>query len=276
MKRRKNTSNSNEEKEVILEQNAAKTLVGMKNFYEKRERDNRVSRTVGMLLSGIQLCMSVSFVFSLIALGMLPTKYMTAVIGVLAIFVLAIFIGQFLSKKNAITGKVISVLLSIILLIGTIFILKTNNTVEEVSGGDTKKDRIVVAVLADDPAQTIQDAKDYNFGVQYKLKTEQITTAVGEITNELGKEIQTTECESLQDQAEKLYSGEIDAMIFNEAYTSIIEEEFEDFSEDIKNIYQHEITTKLVLNSAAAQEVLEQSFTVYISGIDVYGEIETN
>lgn len=277
-KKRKNSSasaNSKSRKERIMNENMAKSMAGMPNPRKKRERKNKISRIVGLSLAGIQLCASLIFMLSLFALGMLPTKYLAIIAGVLCVFVLFTFIGQYLSKKKAVAGKLFSVLISLLLFLASFYIFKTSGTVKSISGGNTKIDKVVVAVRADDPAETIQDAVNYNFGVQYELKGDEIRNAVTAINEEVGQEIQTTEYRSVQEQATKLHEGEVQAIIYNEAYANVMQDEFGDFSNSIKVIYSYEIES-VVDNKAAEVEVADSSFTVYISGIDVYGAIETN
>lgn len=242
---------------------------------KKEQKDNKVSRNIGIVLAGLQIVASVVFLVALFALGMLPTKYLAVIAAVLILLGLLSLVGQLKSKKKAIAGKIFSAFMAIVLFAGSFYIFKANSAVSEISGGSTKLDNIIVVVPIDDPAETIQDAADYNFGVQYAIKGDDIQQTVSAICGEVGNEIQTTEYTSVQEQATKLHEGEVDAIILNEAYSGMLEEEFGDFSSNVKVIYTHAITTKLE-TTVAEVEVETDAFTVYISGIDVYGAIETN
>ncbi len=246
-----------------------------RNKTGKKNKTNKISRQIGIVLCGIQFAATLVFVAALFVLNMLPMKYLSVIIGVLALLWIIPLVSQLLSKKKAISGKVLSVLMTIVLILGSYYIFKTNGTVENISGGNKKVDKMVVAVLADDPAETIQDASDYDFGVQYAMKGEDVKTTVADINKELGSDISTVEYKSLNEQAMALHNGEVKAIIYNDAYTSILEEASEGYSDEVRIIYSHEITSKLE-NKAANVEVADDSFTVYISGIDVYGAIETN
>lgn len=245
-----------------------------KNTREK-QTSNKISRQIGIILCGIQLAVTLVFVVALLVLNMLPMKYLGVIVGMLLVLWLILLIGQLVSKKKAIAGKIISVFMSIILAFGSYYIFKTNGTVENISGGDKKVDKIVVAVLAEDQAETIEDAAGYDFGVQYAMKGDDVKSTVKSINQELGSDISTVEYKSLNEQAAALHDSEVRAIIYNDAYTSILEESFEGYSDAVKIIYSHEITSKIE-NMAADVKVADDSFTVYISGIDVYGAIETN
>ena len=272
-----------EQRQRVAYENPAKSVIGSgkKNGYPGNKkghgkRDNQISWTIGVVLGVIQAVASVVFMIALFVLDMLPVKYLAIIAGLLLIALLIVFTSQLLSKKKGIAGKIFSVLMSVILAVGSFYIFKANGTVSEISGSGTKVDKVVVAVLADDPAESIQDAKDYSFGVQYALKGEEIQETVGAINEELGSAIAETEYRSVQEQATALHNGDVQAIIYNEAYNGILSEEFGDFGNSIKVIYSHSIETKVENNAAEQVEVKDDTFTVYISGLDVYGAIETN
>ena len=272
-----------EQRQRVAYENPAKSVIGSgkKKGYPGNKkghgkRDNQISWTIGVVLGVIQAVASVVFMIALFVLDMLPVKYLAIIAGLLLIALLIVFTSQLLSKKKGIAGKIFSVLMSVILAVGSFYIFKANGTVSEISGSGTKVDKVVVAVLADDPAESIQDAKDYSFGVQYALKGEEIQETVGAINEELGSAIAETEYRSVQEQATALHNGDVQAIIYNEAYNGILSEEFGDFGNSIKVIYSHSIETKVENNAAEQVEVKDDTFTVYISGIDVYGAIETN
>lgn len=243
----------------------------------QEDKKNRISRNVGLGIAAVQLIATIVFMAGVFMLNMLPTTYVVVISILLLLFWGIILASQFFSKKNAVTGKVISVLITIILIIGSYFLFKASGTISDISGGDYKLDNVVVAVLADDPAEGIEDAADYTFGVQYAMNGDQITQTVEAINSELGNgaEINTVEYNSLAEQAQALHDGEVDAIIYNEGYTGILEEAFEGYAQNTKVIYTHSIKSQIE-NQSVDVEVQDEAFSVYISGIDVFGAIETN
>lgn len=237
--------------------------------------ENTISFRIGLVLVLIELISSIVFVVSLLFLNMLPVKYLAVLSGVLWIVFLLLLLSELKAKKYAITSKIISVLMSALLLFGSYYVAKTSSTIENISGGDKKVDKMVVAVLADNPAETIEDAADYSFGVQYVIKGDEVRGTISEINSKLNTEIPLVEYDGLSEQAAALHDGEVDAIIYNDAYTAILEEAFEGYSDSIKIIYSHEVESE-IKNIAIDVKVKEEAFVVYISGIDVYGAIETN
>lgn len=242
---------------------------------KSKRADNKLSRTTGLLLTMIELIASIVFVVSLLFLNMLPEKYLAVLSGVLLVIYLLLLLSELKAKKYGIASKIISVLMSAVLVFGTYYVTKANGTIEEISGGDKKVDKMVVAVLADNPAEVIEDAADYSFGVQYAMKGDEVRGTISEINSKLNVEIALAEYDSLSEQAAALHDGEVDAIIYNDAYTAILEEAFEGYSDKVKIIYSHEVETE-IKNLAIDVKVKDETFVVYISGIDVYGAIETN
>lgn len=262
-------------KTAKLKHNTQRTQSTKNTGKNSKVRNNNISRKVGLILAGIQAVVSIVFMVALFRLGMLPTLFLGVIAVVLVLAFGVILAGQFFSKKKAIGGKVVSVLISLMLILGTYYLVRVNGAISEISGGDYKLDNMVVAVMADDPAEDIKDAENYQFGVQYQMKGEQIQETEDAINEELGTEIEVVEYESLAEQAEALHDGKVDAIIYNEGYTGILEEVFEGYSTNTKIIYTHGIKNEVV-NTAADVSVKDDVFSVYISGIDVYGAIETN
>ena len=313
------------EQERIISGNPAKSLSSGKYHRgrrksKKNKKNYGIARKVGYVLVGIQLLATIAFIVSLLMLNMLPFKYLAVIIALLVVILLAVFLSQKLAKKRGIAGKIISIIMSVVLAFGSFYIFRTNHTVAQVSGGDKKLNQIVVAVRSDDPAETIQDAKDYTFGVQYAMGGEEITGTVDAINDELGTSIATTEYQNIREQFIALDNGEVDAIIYNEAYAGVITDAAaqeasmasevadiaggeaaeataetveqpegaesagemegdstaaagEEINTDVKIIYTRDVELK-VENRAENVDVNE-SFIVYISGIDVYGKIET-
>lgn len=239
---------------------------------EKKKKSIGIAGLIFILLQGI---VSVWFVVSLFDIGVLPTKYMTIIIAALAVLFVITFATQKRHKGHAIGGKILSVVVSMILIVAGFYVSKLNNAFETVTGGSYKVDSMAVAVLKDDPAESIHDAKDYTFGVQYELGGEKIQETIEAIQTELGEKIELVEFANMQEQAEALHEENVDAIIYNEGYTDVIEELFEGYQDGIKIIYQYEIKTEL---DTSSQEVStnQDTFSVYISGIDVYGDISKN
>lgn len=246
-----------------------------KKEFVKMQRRNRISRGIGMGIGAMLIIAAVLFMGLLIDVNLLPMTYLLFIGIWLTILSVGVFLGQFLSKKKAILGKIIGIVLSVTLFAGSFYLHKANTLISDITSNDLKIDSMAVVVLAEDEAETLEDAADYDFAVQYALKGDEIVQTVEAMEEELGQTITTTEYESIEEQAKALLSGEIDAMIYNGAFGGVFEETLTEFSTNIKVIYTHEIET-IIETTESVVEVAVEPFVVYISGIDVYGAISQN
>lgn len=222
----------------------------------------------------LQTILSLAFMVVVLFLDMLPMRYL-AMIALILFFLWCITLNsQVARRKRGTIGKVFSLFVVCFLSIGTYYIAKTNDVIGMITGGSFRVDNMVVAVLADDPAEGIEDAADYTFGIQLERGAENMQAAISDIQDELGSDIDTVEYDSIQEQAQALHDGEVDAIIYNEAYTDVLEEGFEGYSDSVKIIYTHEIRVEMNFGGNASDDSLtKEPFTVYISGIDVYGDV---
>ena len=243
----------------------------------------------GMSIVFVQLVLSVLFLVLAKENGMIPGKYLVPIGAGLLVFFGIAFGLQFLRGKKYIVGLVISILVDLILVSGIFSIYKADKLLVQVGGATYKTDSMVVVVRADDSAKTLEDAKDYRYGIQtsvdeledakdyrYGIQTsvdvENTDKMLEDVEKNVGRTVKVEEYSTIQEEAEALLWGRIDAAIYNEALASVIEESIEDYSSQVKVLYQYGIKTEIVQEE---EKNVEEPFNVYISGIDVSGAIST-
>ena len=150
-------------------------------------------------------------------------------------------------KKKAIGGKILSVVLIMVISVGTYYIGKANGALDKITGGNYKIDNMVVAVLKDDPAKDIKDTENYTFGVQYKMGRTDMEAAIQMVSEELGKDITVVEYQDLQEQAEALHDKKV-MRLFTMKVIQII---FLSHLQDIKRVFVLFMSTRLRKNLPA-------------------------
>lgn len=220
----------------------------------------------------LQLLLSIIFIGILWSTKLLPLKFILAIILVLAVILGLCFVLQYKRNRISILGSALSILMIIILIIGTYYVTKANNIMKEVGGASYKIDNMVVVVKKDDGAENILDAQDYRFGIQTSLDQENNAMMLEDIEATVGKAIKVVEYETIVEEAQALLEGRVRAAVYNEAFAEIIEESIEDYSDKVKVIYQYGIETAIEVEEVD----VEKPFNIYISGIDVAGDISTN
>lgn len=245
-----------------------------RDIHKKR---NAALRILGLIIAIIQLAASGVLLFNIMKLDILPGKYLTLLIVILIVLEVITLCLQ-IPKKTRVVGIIFSVLISIVWAIGCVYLVRTHTVLNEVTvekdEDNYKVDNIVVAVLADDQAQSMSDALIYNFGILKTVDRENTDATIAEIESSAKLELSTTEFDDFSQMFKALTRGDIQAIIYNAAYDDTFEESVEGFTDQIRILNSHEIKTKMYL-TASDLNVTQEPFTIYISGIDVYGEIET-
>lgn len=221
----------------------------------------------------LQTIITLAFLSVTVLLDFLPVKYLIILMAVLAFF-LAFTAGRKFIIKNKTVKSIFAILICIILSAGCYYIIKTTATLNTVAVGDndTKIDSFSVVVLTDDPAESLEDAKNYDFGIVKKKANESLYSAIAQINEDLGTEIKTVDYSEINTQINALYLNEVKAIIINEAYRDTIDELFPGFSDKSRILKEKEVTTDIIIEPTV-KEITDEAFTVYISGIDTYGSI---
>lgn len=226
----------------------------------------------GKLITLIQLILAVGLIAVIWNSGLVPTKYLVAIIVVLLILFGVTFGLQYVKNKVYIVGIVLSIILSILQAIGIVYMLKADKLMADVGGANYKTDNMIVVVKKDNPASNLMDASMYRFGTQTAVDQENTQTMLDNINKALGREVKVEQYGTVQELANALLEGRVDAAVYNQALDGLITDAIEDYSEQVRVLYQYGIETEIEQENVD----VEEPFNVYISGIDVDGPITTN
>jgi len=219
------------------------------------------------------LCLfSIIFFGIILLLGVIPNKYLLPVIVVYCIYLLISFIFECSSCiKNSIKYffDFISCIVILILCFGIFYMYKTMNFMDLIKAKDYELDNYYVVVLKDE-YNSISDIDGKYIG-EYSSNDNYISAL-----DELDKKIdfKEEEYETFIDASKDLLSGNIDALFIKETDKLLADEEVDNFVNKVEILdtisikVESEVTIKEV-------DVTRDSFNVYISGIDVYGDISS-
>lgn len=236
------------------------------------KEQKKTQHMAGKLITLIQLILAVGLIAVIWNSGLVPTKYLVAIIIVLLILFGVTFGLQYVKNKVYIVGIVLSIILSILQAIGIVYMLKADKLMADVGGANYKTDNMIVVVKKDNPASNLMDASMYRFGTQTAVDQENTQTMLDNINKALGREVKVEQYGTVQELANALLEGRVDAAVYNQALDGLITDSIEDYSEQVRVLYQYGIETELEQETAD----VEEPFNVYISGIDVDGPITTN
>ena len=192
------------------------------------------------------------FCHQVLQLDMLPAKYNTAFIVILGVIALLLGLMMLRRKKNLhkVTGRIrqiIGYLLSLVMIAGSLLgfyaLSKVNNVIDSVTETPEISAIVDVYVMKEDPAQTIQDAKDYTFAVTESYDWENTQLAIAAVEEELGSKLNIVSYGTVFEMIDALYHGDAGALFLNSAYLDILEELelYADYSEKTRIIYEYNV-----------------------------------
>lgn len=244
---------------------------------KKIKKNKSIFKTVGFYLSILYVLLTIALIAQLFILNVLPMKFAIPVAVVLVIIMLGLCVLQLnrrISKVNSILGKVLLILLSALLAFGNLYIFKAGDTLNKITDDGTQKKSVSVVVLKDNGAETMKDLKNVNFGIQKTGNQEIIEKALEDIKSDLGTSIESISYSSNQAMVDELFDETVGAIVVDEATRSLLEDYKEDFTTETKVIHTYEYSVETNVKSTSV-DVTKDSFNVYITGMDTYGEIAT-
>ncbi len=252
-----------------------KELKGKIKQDKLNDRNNIYRKIFNISSLVIKIIFLISFITNLLFLlkiDMLPTKYLSIFILLSSFILVFAILTQFILKNKVL--KIISTFLSFIVILLYIFLyiyIRKTDTFINGLFNDEQLETYYLAVLSDSNYQTINDLKNLKIGTYYNNEG-----TYNEIIKIVNKTIEYDEksYDNLIEMCNALISGEIDAILINDANKTIINENNELINIQLKYIYN--VTTKTKINVIAKDlNVVDTPFIVYITGIDTYGEISS-
>lgn len=266
----------------------------MKNY-----KNQQINRYIGYVFLVIYIIMAVALMIQVADLGMFPLLYL-AIIVVIFMILGVLFFLMHRKLATSIIASILSLVMIFLCGAGAYYIRRTTDALADVTTMGEQTDVVSVYVMSDDPAQKIEDIKEYDIGIVGvggdSDETEQgaAVTNVDEVysssvngvnQDNTGKTIAqleetmniTLNISSYGDMfalMDSLRAGQVGAVILNEAYVGIISERegYEWVAADIRRITMVEHVVEVDIQPIIPK-VVPETFIMYLSGIDTYGGV---
>ena len=236
-----------------------------------------------IILSLLLLVLTAAFAAVVLRARLLPTVWTVLLFIALALVdALLIFLCAKPGKKLRFAVGIILTLLFVLgLCYGSAVLNKTVNALKSITNTSPQYSRVCVYVPTEDSAQSIEDVAGDCFGFLSTADRENTDQAVAQIDEGLGVSVQTREFDGLTALLGALFDGEVRSMILNPEYLALVEEVegFADVSSRVRVLTELRIQQpeqpKPTSTPAPSQEpeAEDHCFSVYISGIDTYGDV---
>lgn len=255
-------------------------------------KKNRVAIVVSLVAIVLQIFIEGITLGYLVNLDMLPQKYILVFLVLFGALVAITAILMFLRGRRPVglTRRIIAWILALVTICGCVVLCtvigQLRQTLNAITNQTVSADTRGVYVLVDDPAQSLLDAVDYQFGIVSGYDVECTEKALDAIERETGAAVQTVAYDSVFAMIDAMYGGRNMAVILNESYIAILEEYpgYSDFDEKARLLFQAVLevpqpeppTTELPVEPAPVQpSVTNTPFVMYLSGSDTRSKLLT-
>ncbi len=227
---------------------------------------------IGKVFSLLLVIVTVIFFGMIFSMNILPIKYMTILLGIYAPIVIILVLLMLMKKlklKIKIPCEIISVILVFILFLGISYLNKTMNFIGKIKDKKYQTENYYVVVLENSQYQDLNSLKNKTIGIHTSTLDSQ-----EDAFNDFNKKLSYNgkDYTDFMKLGNDLINKNIDAMFINGSYLSILQDEDETFGSKMKILEIIEIKIK---NETIKKDidVTKEPFNLYISGIDIYGNI---
>lgn len=227
---------------------------------------------------GIQLIVTIIFLYFLLRFAVIPNKYLYGIIAGAVVLLLLTFFLQFKAEEKSvrsIISRILAVIISIALIFVSVELNRGTSFINSFSGMNYETDAISVIVLKNSDYEELEDLNGKILAMNEQEDQKNLTDALTDIREKLTDA--NTEYKNYKDWnylANALYNEDVDAIIVNEAYRGMLEEEHPDLDTETRVIYQVKIQTETE-NIANEGAIKDGVFNICITGIDTYGPVST-
>ena len=242
----------------------------MRKNHHRRKESSTVLDWINYILMGGYVILAGIVLFQMFRYNLLAFRWFNIIITVLAVL-LAIGAGLFIKKKIA---KVFTLLLLIFgITLGSIgvfgiqqFISVTSKLNETAAVSNYT---MSIAVLKDSKIESVSQLESVAAPVDNDQ--ENVQKLIDDVQKNQQQTLTVTSIESYLEAYKQLQSGEVKAIVLNEAFENIIESEYPNHADTIKKIYTMGVKKKVKGPKASKGN----GMTIYVSGIDTYGPINS-
>ncbi len=240
------------------------------NKRSKRARSGKVKRSVNIALLTIYVLLGGFLLFLIFRHNILAFRYLnviTAAVVILVALASLLLIIYRKAEKFTIFFLILAILVSSV----SFFALQqfVGFTSHINSTSNYSEYSMSVVVLKDSEVHNVTQLDSVTGPTD--TDNENIQKLIADIKTSQSKELTVEQSTSYLAAYKSLVSGEAKAIVLNSVFENIIESEYPDYASKIRKIYTKNITKEV----AAPKVSKNQSFNVYVSGIDTYGPISS-
>lgn len=219
------------------------------------------------------------FFYFLNKYNILPIRYRFILLGLILLIILIFSLLIFKRKK---TGKPVKAffifLLFLISSVEALFMSYASTSIQTVEKINQKKSdnriKMSLVVLRESPLETLNDLEDVQVAIAKNMDSKNINGALKKYKKETGEDLNVEDYGDYLNLGQSLLNGNTQAILLNENFRQMLDETLGEFSKQTRVIKSFSVKgdDKFTENKEVKKG---ESFNVYISGIDTYGDLST-
>lgn len=237
------------------------------------------------LILPIQLIASICLVYTVAKMNLLPNRLIVyLVIGLVIAFVICgrlmipfkkLGVGKhgrrsMASEVMMVVGKILSLVLSIVLLIGTIYATNTSQSIKKVASNTVTTTTYNLYVLKSDKYTKLSDLANDKIGYFNHGKSKSYDKAKAKLSDALTFQVANyTTTDAL---ADALYDNSVEGIFVSESYGTVIKKRHPSFDKDTKILWTVTVTTSDNI-ATTNKDITKQAFVLYVAGVDSRGSV---
>lgn len=236
----------------------------------------KTKKIIYMISSILFFCfffLSLLLTINIFKLNMLPFKvtFLIFIIGSICISILGILcLNKKIKWKIKVVSNVILVILSLVLFLANHYIDRTISFFKTITENNYEIENYYVLVLKDSDLSDVNDLLDKKIGFVSNLGTTEDALEI------LKSKVvfENVKIKSIFDLGNSLLDNKVDAILIASYHKTILDEQIENFDSKVTIIYEFSMKKEKKVESTSVN-VTNNSFNIFLSGIDTYGEIDS-
>ena len=239
---------------------------------KKAKKKLKKTTIVSRIILIIYLALTLFILGKIISMNVLPSKYLIPLLIVYVI--ITILFGLFAWKNNfknwiKIVSNIIFVIFIVISSFGLYYLNSTLTLLDDIKDKDYQLVDYYILVLKDSNFEKIDELNNRTLGI-YESTDETYDKALKKLNKKISAK--TNPYDSYLSEADALIKEEVDSIFISAVNYSMLNENIENFEQDTKIL--DTISIKIESNVKVKDaDVTKESFNIYISGNDIYGNI---
>lgn len=241
-------------------------------YKKNRKKQNKKITMVSRVIFGILFLLSIVFFGIVFLVKIIPLKYLLFVICVYGLYLLISFICQCsinIKIKIKYFFDFISCIFIVILCIGLFYMYKTINFMDIIKSKGYEFENYYVVVLKD-KYDSIYDIDNKYIGIY--SGSENYDSALDKLSKKI--DFKKEKYNNFEIASKSLLDGDVSALFISQIDKELADEQVSDFmiSVEIIDVISIKVKSEVVVKDV---DVTKQPFNIYISGIDIYGDISS-